>query len=206
MPLSRALQVPGKSEVPKLRTRAQEWRDALVAAPETVKGLPSEACREVLELMAAHPENIPRKEKKFLGFLNRSFRVQDNDVAKEAWRYMCIVDEQLNSVPLDPGKQHISATEIVRASHKKVWNVHRLDCETSGVLVMAFSEEATAHLSAQFREGRTRKRYLAVVSGLLDAGLTQVTAPIRADFENKPLQVSGLSCAYARILITCSCY
>lgn len=148
----------------------------------------------MLEQMAAHPENVPRKENRFLDFLKRSFRVQDEALAKEAWSYACIVDEQLNSTPLDPKQKHISATEIVRASHKKVWNVHRLDCETSGVLVMTFTDDATAHLSAQFRNGRTQKRYIAVVSGHVDPNLAEISLPIRADPDNKPLQVSLCFC------------
>jgi len=43
--------------------------------------------------------------------------------------------------------------------------VHRLDRDTSGVLVVALTPEAHAHLSHQFRERRVEKRYLAVVRG-----------------------------------------
>lgn len=149
----------------------------------------SEECAAVLQELAEHPENVPRKEKKFISFLQRSFGVKDDDIAQDAWKFVNIVDEQLNSAPLDPAKKHISATEIVRQSHKKVWNVHRLDCETSGVLVMAFTDDAAAHISAQFREGTTLKRYIAVVSGHVDGSLTHVSLPLRADYENRPLQV-----------------
>lgn len=46
--------------------------------------------------------------------------------------------------------------------------VHRLDRETSGVTVFGKTREATSELAALFREGKARKRYLAVVaSGVL---------------------------------------
>jgi 23S rRNA pseudouridine1911/1915/1917 synthase len=43
---------------------------------------------------------------------------------------------------------------------------HRLDRETSGVLVVAASRRARQELERQFREGTVRKRYLAVVRGI----------------------------------------
>lgn len=46
-----------------------------------------------------------------------------------------------------------------------LWTVHRLDKGTSGVLVFARSAEAAAALGAAFREGRVKKRYLALVRG-----------------------------------------
>ena len=43
--------------------------------------------------------------------------------------------------------------------------VHRLDRETSGILVVAKTTPAAAHLSAQFEQRITQKTYLALVSG-----------------------------------------
>jgi 23S rRNA pseudouridine1911/1915/1917 synthase len=43
--------------------------------------------------------------------------------------------------------------------------VHRLDRETSGVMVFGKTGEATRRLAAAFREGRARKAYLAIVAG-----------------------------------------
>jgi 23S rRNA pseudouridine955/2504/2580 synthase len=43
--------------------------------------------------------------------------------------------------------------------------VHRLDRETSGVLLLAKKRSALTHLHAQLREGRVDKQYLALVKG-----------------------------------------
>jgi 23S rRNA pseudouridine1911/1915/1917 synthase len=43
--------------------------------------------------------------------------------------------------------------------------VHRLDRPVGGVMVYAKTREAAGHLSAQFADGRIKKRYLAVVQG-----------------------------------------
>ncbi len=47
----------------------------------------------------------------------------------------------------------------------ELWVVHRLDKETSGVLVLARSAEAHARLNAQFEGGEVTKVYHAVVRG-----------------------------------------
>ncbi|HZH03507.1 MAG TPA: RluA family pseudouridine synthase [Myxococcaceae bacterium] len=58
--------------------------------------------------------------------------------------------------------------------------VHRLDRETSGVMVFGKGWEATASLAAQFKEGSARKRYLAVTGpGLPEAGV--VDLPLSKD-------------------------
>jgi 23S rRNA pseudouridine1911/1915/1917 synthase len=43
--------------------------------------------------------------------------------------------------------------------------VHRLDKDTSGVIIAAYDDQTLAFLSAQFKERRTRKLYAAIVKG-----------------------------------------
>jgi len=47
----------------------------------------------------------------------------------------------------------------------KIWLIHRLDQDTSGVLVAARSEEAAEKCRALFEEGKIRKVYLALSAG-----------------------------------------
>ena len=49
-----------------------------------------------------------------------------------------------------------------RQLDQKLWPVHRLDKVTSGILLVATSAEAAAHLSAQFADRTVGKYYLAV--------------------------------------------
>ena len=56
--------------------------------------------------------------------------------------------------------------------------VHRLDRETSGVLVVARTEEALRHLQDQFRDRTVTKRYLALVSGVLHEDTVTMDLPI----------------------------
>jgi 23S rRNA pseudouridine955/2504/2580 synthase len=55
---------------------------------------------------------------------------------------------------------------------------HRLDRETSGCLVLARSGRALGQLSAQFRDGTVRKRYLCLMDGLLPEAVVDVDAPL----------------------------
>lgn len=49
---------------------------------------------------------------------------------------------------------------------RKVFPVHRLDRATSGVLLVALDATTAAALCAQFEQGLTRKRYVALVRGI----------------------------------------
>ena len=66
--------------------------------------------------------------------------------------------------------------------------VHRLDKDTSGLIVFARTPEALAHIGLQFERRQTTKTYQALVWGQPseDAGL--VDQPLRADWPNRPKQ------------------
>jgi 23S rRNA pseudouridine1911/1915/1917 synthase len=54
--------------------------------------------------------------------------------------------------------------------------VHRLDKDTSGVMVVARTQEALRSLSAQFKNRIVKKRYLAVVVGVIKKGSGAIEA------------------------------
>ena len=56
--------------------------------------------------------------------------------------------------------------------------VHRLDKETSGLLVLAKKRSALVHLHEQIRNGRMDKRYYAILKGQLTDKVTHVKAPL----------------------------
>ena len=63
--------------------------------------------------------------------------------------------------------------------------VHRLDVGTSGVMVVAKTEEAHNDLSQQFAERRVEKRYLALVYGSVLTSEGRIDAPIGRDPRNR---------------------
>ena len=82
-------------------------------------------------------------------------------------------------MPTQPprGRAHISLEEILRAEHKNIWLVHRLDTPTSGVVVFARSAKSAARLSRLFASREIRKIYLARVDPPIREAIT-ITSPI----------------------------
>ncbi|GAC1476683.1 MAG: hypothetical protein PVSMB4_00760 [Ktedonobacterales bacterium] len=59
--------------------------------------------------------------------------------------------------------------------------MHRLDRDTSGVVLLAKTEHARKHLVRQFERRLVRKWYLAVVRGTPDVAAGEICAPLRRD-------------------------
>ncbi|HJP88113.1 MAG TPA: RluA family pseudouridine synthase [Candidatus Limnocylindrales bacterium] len=59
--------------------------------------------------------------------------------------------------------------------------VHRLDRDTSGLLMVARNDDAQASLQAQLKARRIRKTYLALVQGPVGAAQGRIEAPIGRD-------------------------
>ena len=66
--------------------------------------------------------------------------------------------------------------------------VHRLDRDTSGVMVFALTPHAQRHLGLQFEKRQTRKTYVARVWGTLAPKTGTVDLPLIVDWPNRPLQ------------------
>jgi 23S rRNA pseudouridine1911/1915/1917 synthase len=67
--------------------------------------------------------------------------------------------------------------------------VHRLDKDTSGIMVLAKNEKAFRNLLAQFKERKAHKEYLAVLCGKIEEPIIEVDAPIKRN-PNSPLKLA----------------
>ncbi len=63
--------------------------------------------------------------------------------------------------------------------------VHRLDRDTSGLLMVAKTDAAQTSLMAQLKARRVKKTYLALVQGSVQAGAGRIEAPIGRDPRNR---------------------
>jgi tRNA pseudouridine32 synthase/23S rRNA pseudouridine746 synthase len=90
-----------------------------------------------------------------------------------------------------PGKgEHLADCLLarVRAVFAEALLVHRLDRDTSGVMVFALSPHAQRHLGLQFERRQTRKRYVARLHGRLEPREGTVDLPLAVDWPNRPRQ------------------
>lgn len=94
----------------------------------------------------------------------------------------------LLSVPGRSDAARDSLASRVQARFPEALTVHRLDMETSGVLVMARNREAHRALSIAFERRETDKLYVAVLTGVLAQQSGSVDLPLIADWPNRPLQ------------------
>lgn len=90
-----------------------------------------------------------------------------------------------------PGKgDHLKDCLISRlqAAFPEALLVHRLDMDTSGVIVFARTPAAQRHLGLQFEKRMMKKSYLALVWGQVDGKEGVIDLPLIVDWPNRPLQ------------------
>nr|WP_315858807.1 RluA family pseudouridine synthase [Blastopirellula sediminis] len=90
------------------------------------------------------------------------------------------------SVPGRGDDKYDSLAVQVAADFPGARNVHRLDRDTSGVIVMARDAETHRQLSRQFEQRETDKRYVAIVAGTILAESGRIELPLRKDFDHPP--------------------
>jgi len=83
----------------------------------------------------------------------------------------------LLSIPDREGKD-ISLKKLLIDKYGNIFTVHRLDKDTSGLIVFAKNEATHKHLSQQFEARQTEKIYLGLVLGSLAQKKGSIDAPI----------------------------
>lgn len=66
--------------------------------------------------------------------------------------------------------------------------VHRLDLDTSGIMLVPITKRAQSSLARQFQERTIDKTYTAVVYGIVEDDEGSIELPIIADWPNRPKQ------------------
>jgi tRNA pseudouridine32 synthase/23S rRNA pseudouridine746 synthase len=92
-----------------------------------------------------------------------------------------------------PGKE---LTDSVSERIKKMYPtatgpllVHRLDMSTSGLLLVAKSEQVHKHLQSQFIQRKVKKTYVALLDGIVNENEGTINIPLRVDLEDRPKQM-----------------
>lgn len=92
----------------------------------------------------------------------------------------------LLSVPGRLPEHKDSLSLRLQAVYPDALTVHRLDMETSGVMVFARGPEVHRKLSMAFEGRNVTKRYEALIWGTIEGDEGEVDLPIRKDWPNRP--------------------
>ncbi|MBF5078905.1 RNA pseudouridine synthase [Paracoccus sp. NBH48] len=114
----------------------------------------------------------------------------DIPVVLHADDHVLVVDKQAGLLSV-PGRGEDRADCLIarlREAFPTVLLVHRLDLDTSGVMVFALTPQAQRDLSKQFEDRLTKKVYVARLSGRLQPETGRVDLPLIVDWPNRPRQ------------------
>ena len=104
---------------------------------------------------------------------------------------LLVVDKPsgLLSVPGRGEDKHDCLLSRVKTEYEDALIVHRLDMETSGVMVFARNKEIHRKLSGLFEQREVQKRYIAVVDGRIKDAAGMINLPLICDWPNRPRQI-----------------
>ena len=114
-------------------------------------------------------------------------------VVYASWNYI-VVDKPagLLSVPGRGEDKRDSVSERVRYVFPEASgsiSVHRLDMDTSGLMVLGLNRKAHRGLSRQFEMRKTGKTYIAILDGIVEEDEGAVDLPLIVDWPNRPRQM-----------------
>ncbi len=95
----------------------------------------------------------------------------------------------LLSVPGVGGVNQDSVATRMLAINPEVKIVHRLDCLTSGIMLLAVGIKMQRELSRQFHDRKINKQYVAEVRGVLSEQQGVIDIPMRGDPDDRPRQI-----------------
>lgn len=109
---------------------------------------------------------------------------------EDQWLLVLHKPEGVLSVPGKSEEQSIYS--LLRARYPKATGplvVHRLDMATSGLLLAAKTQEVHRYLQAQFENRSIKKRYIALLDGILPEEEGVIDLPICPDYLDRPRQM-----------------
>jgi tRNA pseudouridine32 synthase / 23S rRNA pseudouridine746 synthase len=95
----------------------------------------------------------------------------------------------LLTVPAKPPGPRDCLEARVRTAFPEALLVHRLDRDTSGLILFARTRLAQRHLGWQFERRQIEKRYIARVAGEVAGEAGEINLPLICDWPNRPRQM-----------------
>ncbi|MGK0442381.1 MAG: tRNA pseudouridine32 synthase/23S rRNA pseudouridine746 synthase [Pseudohongiellaceae bacterium] len=94
----------------------------------------------------------------------------------------------LLSVPGKHPKNQDCLISRIQQIHPDARIIHRLDMDTSGIMVLALNASSHRQIGRQFERRQTKKTYIAEVYGVVENDQGSIELPIITDWPNRPLQ------------------
>lgn len=105
-------------------------------------------------------------------------------------KYLLVVNKPSGMLSIKGSRPEkgLSLIEILQQDFPSASIVHRLDMDTSGVMIIPINKMAHRSISKQFQDRETKKRYEAVVYGVISQDSGEINESLIADKENPPKQ------------------
>jgi 23S rRNA pseudouridine1911/1915/1917 synthase len=84
-----------------------------------------------------------------------------------------------------PAREQGRSDQLTEVASNRIGIVHRLDKDTSGLIVVAKNEEVNEALAEQFRDRTVEKSYVALVHGTIRENSGKIDRPIARDVRNR---------------------
>ncbi|MBB1270287.1 RluA family pseudouridine synthase [Shewanella sp. SR44-3] len=91
----------------------------------------------------------------------------------------------------NPGRSpdtHDTAITRLQRLYPETILIHRLDCDTSGIMIFARNKKAESNLKTQFQNRQAKKVYIAEVTGYFSQDEGKVNFPLGPNLQQPPFQ------------------
>jgi len=124
-------------------------------------------------------------------FLNNTAKHQNIEIVFED-DYLAVIHKPHEFLSVPGKKVSDSVYQRVKDLYPSATGpliVHRLDMSTSGLMLIAKSEEVYKNLQSQFIKRTVQKRYVALLDGIVLQNEGYIDLPLRVDLDNRPNQL-----------------
>lgn len=188
----------GECAAPKLLQYAyqQKWKPLAMAEFWWGISPPSEvrehqqfypACRSKCEPILSHMMQGLNVEENPILKIQRDFEL--DIVYEDEWILVVNKAPQILSVPGKNIKTSIQSKVESYLPDRQPMVVHRLDMSTSGLLLIAKDLSTYKILQKQFSDRSVKKRYVAILEGIVKQKSGIIRLPLRVDLDNRPRQL-----------------
>ncbi len=133
-------------------------------------------------------KNIPPWEQNFIS------SDEPKVVFEDSW--ILIINKPCGLLSVPGRGEHKQDSVLTRLQNRypwKPWLAHRLDMDTSGLLIVCKTKESYVAFQKLFAQRTIKKRYIAWVEGNIAADSGTIDLPLRVDVDDRPRQIVDLA-------------